>query len=93
MDLYIRSKEDLKNPYLAPVLCESLDRQPKTLIITAEYDPLRDEAEDYGRRLAQAGNKVEVYRMKDALHGFMFLPKRFIHVKRSYELINRFLNS
>lgn len=93
IDLYIRSKEDLANPYLAPVLCENLDGQPKTLIITAEYDPLRDEAEIYGKRLARAGNQVEVYRMKDALHGFMFLPKRFVHVKRSYELINRFLSN
>lgn len=92
MDLYIKSKEDLLNPYLAPILSQNLTRQPKTLIITAEYDPLRDEAEMYGKRLYEAGNQVEVYRMKDALHGFMSLPKHFIHVRRSYELINRFLN-
>jgi len=92
MELYIRSREDLTNPYLAPILCEDLSGQPKTLIITAEYDPLRDEAEMYGKRLAEAGNQVEVYRMKDALHGFIFLPKRFVHVKRAYEIINNFLN-
>jgi len=92
MELYISSGEDLKNPYLAPILCEDLSGQPRTLIITAEYDPLRDEAEIYGRRLAQAGNQVQVYRMKDALHGFFSLPKHFVHVKRSYELINKFLN-
>ena len=91
MELYIRSKEDLTNPYLAPVLCKDLSNQPKTLIITAEYDPLRDEAEIYGQRLAQAGNQVVIYRMKDALHGFMFLPKHFVHVKRAYELISKFL--
>lgn len=93
MDLYVSSKEDLLNPYLAPILAEDLANQPRTLIITAEYDPLRDEGELYGRRLAEAGNQVEVYRMKDALHGFLSLPKRFVHVKRCYEIINRFLSS
>ena len=92
IDLYISSDEDRKNPYLAPILAKDLSRQPDTLIITAEYDPLRDEAETYGKRLYEFGNRVEVYRMKDALHGFISLPKHFVHVKRSYELINRFLN-
>ncbi len=91
MDLYISSEEDQLNPYLAPILSKDLSSQPRTLIITAEYDPLRDEAELYGKKLYEAGNPVEVYRMKDALHGFMSLPKHFIHVKRSYELMNRFL--
>jgi acetyl esterase len=91
MDLYISSEEDLKNPYLAPILSEDLSNQPRTLIITAEYDPLRDEAELYGKKLYESGNEAEVYRMKDALHGFISLPKHFVHVKRSYELINRFL--
>ncbi|NLK74514.1 MAG: alpha/beta hydrolase [Clostridiales bacterium] len=92
MDLYKSSDEDLKNPYLAPLLADDLSNQPRTLIITAEYDPLRDEGEAYGRKLAEWGNSVEVYRMKDALHGFIALPKRFVHVKRSYIIVNQFLN-
>lgn len=93
MELYINTEEDLKNPYLAPLLALELSRQPKTLIITAEYDPLRDEGEAYGKKLVQYGNTVEVYRMKDALHGFITLPRHFVHVKRCYELMNRFLKS
>lgn len=92
IELYKSSDKDLLNPYLAPLLAEDLSNQPKTLIITAEYDPLRDEGEAYGRKLAKWGNVVEVYRMKDALHGFIALPKRFVHVKRSYDLMNLFLN-
>lgn len=92
MELYQSSEQDLSNPYLAPILAEDLSRQPKTLIITAEYDPLRDEGEAYGQRLREAGNEVEVYRMKDALHGFISLPKHFVHVRKSYEIINKFLN-
>jgi acetyl esterase/lipase len=91
IDLYKSSDRDLDNPYLAPLLAKDLSRQPKTLIITAEYDPLRDEGETYGRKLNEFGNETYIYRMKDALHGFLLLPKHFIHVKKSYELINRFL--
>jgi acetyl esterase/lipase len=66
MDLYVSRKEDLESPYLAPLLEKDLSGQPRTLIITAQYDPLRDEGEAYGRRLHENGNMVEVYRMKDA---------------------------
>jgi len=91
MELYISSEEDLNSPYLAPLIADDLSNQPKTLIITAEYDPLRDEGEAYGRKLSEYGNSVDVYRLKDALHGFFSLPKHFVHVKKSYELINKFL--
>lgn len=92
IDLYKSCEEDLENPYLAPLLAGNLSKQPKTLIITAQYDPLRDEGEAYGKKLYEYGNQVNVYRMIDALHGFINLPKNFIHVKKSYELINNFLN-
>lgn len=92
MDLYISCEDDRRNPYLAPIRSKNHSGQPKTLIITAEFDPLRDEGEQYGRKLYEAGIEVEVYRMKNALHGFFSLPKHFTHVKKSYELINKFLN-
>lgn len=91
MQLYINDEEDLKSPYLAPLLAEDLRNQPKTLIITAEHDPLRDEGEAYGKKLKEAGNDVEILRMKNALHGFISLPKHFVHVKRTYERINEFI--
>lgn len=47
-----------------------MSRQPQTLILTAQYDPLRDEGEAYGERLKLAGNRVEMHRIPDALHGF-----------------------
>lgn len=92
MELYISTEEDFKNPYLAPLLAENLSGQPKTLIITAEYDPLRDEGEAYGKKLKQFGNYIEIHRISNALHGFFSLPPRFIHVKKSYEIINHFLD-
>lgn len=68
-----------------------LSGQPDTLLLTAEYDPLRDEGEAYGRRLQEAGCRVELHRMPDALHGFFSLPPNFPVVQDCYRLINRFL--
>ena len=51
IDLYARNKEDKKNPYFAPYIAEDLANQPDTLILTCEFDPLRDEGEAYGKRL------------------------------------------
>lgn len=91
MELYQSSKQDLTNPYFAPLLAKDFSHQPHTLLITAEYCPLRDEGEAYGKKLRQAGNLVEIHRIPDSLHGFFSLPPRFVHVKKTYEIINRFL--
>ena len=64
---------------------------PETLILTAEFDPLRDEGEDYGKKLAEAGNYVEVHRIKDALHGYFALGIKQLHVQESFTYINEFL--
>ncbi|MDR1117102.1 MAG: alpha/beta hydrolase [Oscillospiraceae bacterium] len=91
MALYCQSPGDIASPYFAPLLTETFRDQPRTLIITAEYDPLRDEGEAYGLRLRDYGGYAEIHRMPDALHGFFSLPYRYVHVKNSYELINRFI--
>ncbi len=90
MELYQKDVSDRENPYFAPLLAKDLSGQPRTLVITAAYDPLRDEGEAYALRLKEAGVSVELHRMEDALHGFLSLPPNFSHVKKSYELINRF---
>lgn len=57
---------------------------PETLILTAEFDPLRDEGEDYGKKLAEAGNYVEVHRIKDALTAFLLLESAFSMCRRVF---------
>ncbi|EEG30412.1 carboxylesterase Est2 [[Clostridium] methylpentosum DSM 5476] len=91
MELYSKDPEDFQNPYFSPLLAPDLSGQPKTLLITAQYDPLRDEGEAYGQRLKDEGNDVLIHRMPDALHGFFSLPPRFVQVRRCYSLINRFV--
>ena len=91
IDLYAREESDKKSPYFAPILQEDFRGQPRTLIITAEFDPLRDEGEAYGKALFEAGNEVEVHRIKDALHGFFALGIKYFHVQESFEIMNHFL--
>ena len=89
--LYRNSEEDLSNPYFAPLIADDLSRQPRTLIITAQYDPLRDEGEAYGEKLRQFGNEVEIRRIRNALHGYFALGIQSRHVRQSYQMINHFL--
>lgn len=92
MELYRGGPEDCRNPYFAPLAAEDFSNQPRTLILTAEYDPLRDEGEAYGEALKRAGVPVEMHRIPDALHGFFSLPPRFAQVRKAYGYINRFLD-
>ena len=91
MDLYLPDGESRRDPYAAPLNAPELSKQPRTLVITAEYDPLRDEGEAYARRLREAGVPTQLYRMPDALHGFFSLPTRFSQVRRAHRLIRGFL--
>lgn len=91
--LYRASDEDLQNPYFAPLNASSFADQPNTLLITAQYCPLRDEGEAYGQKLREAGGQVELHRIPDALHGYFSLPLRFSLVKQTYEIINHFLEN
>ncbi|MFD1789604.1 alpha/beta hydrolase [Sphingomonas floccifaciens] len=52
-----------------------LSRYPPTTILTAEYDPLRDEGEVFGARLRAAGCDVAVERFGGMIHGFVGLPQ------------------
>ena len=92
LKFYESCPEDRQNPYFAPILEKDLSHMPETLILTAEFDPLRDEGEEYGKRLKEANNYVEIHRIPDALHGYFALGIRFLHVQESFEIMNRFLN-
>ena len=92
LTLYQRTREDRQNPYFAPILEKNLRNLPETLVLTAEYDPLRDEGEAYAKKLEEAGNHVELHRIHGAFHGFFALGIKFLHVQESFEYINGFLN-
>lgn len=89
---YKRDESDLYNYYFSPLLCDHLENQPKTLIITAEHDPLRDEGEAYGEKLKSFHNEVEVHRILGTVHGFFNFRLLQKPNKESYTYIKQFLN-
>ena len=91
LSLYMQCEADLKNPYFSPLLATDLRGQPATLVITAAYDPLRDEGEAYAARLREAEVPVTLYRAPDVLHGFFSLPPAFSAVREVYRQLSVFL--
>jgi len=68
---YLESGADPADPLVSPIKREDLSGLPPALVVTAEHDPLRDEGELYGRRLAEAGVDATVSRYAGANHGFV----------------------
>lgn len=64
---------DRNQPYLCPLRADDLRNLPPALVVTAEYDPLRDEAELYAKKLLEAGNHATILRMDGLVHAFQSL--------------------
>jgi acetyl esterase len=71
--MYVPDGSAGTNRDAAPEAIEDLAGLPRTLVITAEYDPLREEGEAFGARLAAAGVPTRVHPYGGMVHGFAVL--------------------
>ena len=71
---YLPAESDRHNPYAVPLAAPSLADMPAALVVTAQFDPLRDGAERYARRMASAGVPVQQTRYDGMVHGFLAFP-------------------
>ena len=62
---------DVDDPFLCPLRAEDLSGLPGGLVVTAEFDPLRDEGRRFAERLQDAGNDVAHRHVGDLMHNFL----------------------
>lgn len=82
---YLEGGADPADPLVSPIKREDLSGLPKALVVTAGYDPLRDEGEAYADKLRAAGVDTELKRYDSANHGFVV---NFTWIPEFYEVFH-----
>jgi acetyl esterase len=92
-DQYLPHPGPIIPDYAAPRRATSHEGLPPTLVVTAEYDVLRDEAEAYARALADAGVEAQVLRCLGMNHGFLAFAGLLEEADQTLETIASWLRT
>ncbi len=84
---YLPEQEKRDDPNASPLRANDFSASPEALVLTAGRDPLRDEGEAYGHRLAEAGIPTEVVRCDGLVHGFLAMINYAPSAGRAFEKI------
>lgn len=72
---YVNEPSEAELPMASPLRTQNLAGLPPAHIMTAEFDPLRDEGEEYAKRLQAAGVPATMKRYDGYIHGFVTYTK------------------
>ena len=89
---YLGKNANPNNPLVSPVKETNLENLPQALVITAEYDPLRDEGELFAENLRKSGVHVEMKRYEGVVHGFLGKFTHLDEYRDIYQRTGAFLN-
>ena len=67
---YLNSLDEMKDPFVSPLVAEDLSNLPPAVVSTAGFDPLRDEGDEYAKKLSSSGNNVFHQENHGYIHGF-----------------------
>ncbi|MGB3023867.1 MAG: alpha/beta hydrolase [Candidatus Saccharimonadales bacterium] len=84
-------KQYLKGELITPLTPHTVDMLPPTLIITAEYDVLRDEARDFYAQMRNLGKACQYEEIRGVWHGFMSSPNFISGRSRVFPIIRNFI--
>jgi acetyl esterase len=90
-DRYLERPEDGDEPYASPLRAPNLSGLPPALVVTAQWDPLRDDGEAYAARLHRAGVPVHATRYLDAVHDFVKFAVTVSSADRALQQATEFL--
>ncbi|WP_026566578.1 alpha/beta hydrolase [Bacillus sp. UNC41MFS5] len=90
---YLIGDVDTGNPLVSPIREENLESLSAALVITAEFDPMRDEGELFAENLKKCGVDVVTKRYEGATHGFLGKFTHLDEYKDVYKRTADFLNS
>ncbi|API86867.1 alpha/beta hydrolase fold domain-containing protein [Francisella uliginis] len=74
-ELYVPEGVDERSPEISPFYIKNLENMPRTLVMTAGYDPLKDEGLLFAERLLRHDVEVQHYHFDSLVHGFINFSK------------------
>lgn len=90
---YLPAPADATKPQASPLFADDVSRLPPALVVTAGFDPLRDEGKAYAEKMRAAGVPVEHVCLDGQMHGFLVMGGALRDASRTVDLVAARLRS